>query len=58
MHLVYIDDAKDDKLACFAAISIPEDSWRDALDHLNGMRRAMKAADGLLIRPEIHATDY
>lgn len=58
MHLIYIDDAKDDRLACFSAISIPEETWQRCLDHLIGMRRQMRASDNIYIRHEIHATDW
>lgn len=58
MHLVYIDDAKDDQLACFSAIAIPEDTWQRCLDHLIDMRRQMRDSDHIYVRPEIHATDW
>lgn len=58
MHLVYIDDSKDEKLACFSAISIPEDNWRAALDHLIAVRRIMKDCDGVRVTFELHATDW
>ncbi|WP_146190581.1 DUF3800 domain-containing protein [Marinicauda salina] len=58
MHLAYIDDSKGDRLACFAAILIPSTQWQNALDHLIGARRHMKASDGVFIRKEIHATDW
>lgn len=58
MHLVYIDDSKDDKDICFSAIMIPVARWMDAFDHLIGMRRTMKASDGIYTRVELHATDW
>lgn len=58
MHLVYIDDSKDGKMACFSALSIPEDQWNAALDHLVNMRRHMRDSDGVFVRKEIHATEF
>jgi hypothetical protein len=58
MHLVYIDDAKDDRLACFSAIAIPEDKWQLSLEHLVGMRRQMWASDQIYVRKELHATEW
>jgi hypothetical protein len=34
MHFVYIDDSGDDSIACFSAVIIPADQWRDSLNHL------------------------
>ena len=58
MYLVYIDDSKDDKNVCFSALMIPINRWLDAFDHLQGMRRSLKASDGIYIRKELHATDW
>jgi Protein of unknown function (DUF3800) len=58
MHFVYVDDSKDETLSCFSALAIPEEGWRDALDHLVGMRQQMQASDGVYVRHEIHATDF
>lgn len=58
MHLVYVDDSKDDKTCCFSAIIIPADRWSDALDHLIHLRRTMKSVDGIYTTIELHATDW
>jgi hypothetical protein len=58
MHFVYIDDSKDWRIACFSALLIPADRWADCLDWLIGLRRDLKASDGIHIRKEIHATDW
>ncbi|WP_421882174.1 DUF3800 domain-containing protein [Pacificispira sp.] len=58
MHLVYIDDAKDDRLACFSAIVIPEDKWQDALVHMVEMRRALWESDNIYKTKEVHATEW
>ncbi len=58
MHLVYIDDSKDEKNIVFSALCIPADQWAASLDHLIGMRRAMRKADGIYTSVELHATDW
>jgi hypothetical protein len=58
MHFVYVDDSKDWKLACFSALIIPADRWRECLDWLLEARRELKRSDGIHIRKEIHATDW
>ena len=58
MHLVYIDDSKGDRHVCFSALVIDANQWRNALDHLLEMRRAMKASHGIYVKKEMHATDW
>lgn len=58
MHFVYIDDSKDNNFACFSALLIPADRWRECLDHLLAVRALMNKSDGIYIRKEIHATDW
>ena len=58
MHFVYIDDSKDRRLACFSALIIPADRWRDSLDWLLEARRALRDCHGIYITKEIHATDW
>jgi hypothetical protein len=58
MHIVYIDDSKDNKLACFSALLVPVDSWNECLDRLLGIRRTIKQSDNVPLRMEMHATDW
>lgn len=58
MHLVYIDDSKDERNICFSAIIVPAADWMNCLDHLIGMRRAMRSSDGIYMKKELHATDW
>ncbi|MCB1534847.1 MAG: DUF3800 domain-containing protein [Rhodoblastus sp.] len=58
MHLVYIDDSKDGRDVCFSAIAFPAADWIAALEHLTGLRRAMRASDGIYVTKEMHATDW
>jgi hypothetical protein len=58
MHFVYIDDSKDNKLACFSALLVPTDSWNECLNRLIAIRRIMKQSDGVPLRMEFHATNW
>jgi hypothetical protein len=58
VHLVYMDDAKDERNLCFSALIVPAAVWNDALDHLIGMRQQMSASDGIYRAIELHATDW
>jgi hypothetical protein len=58
MHLVYIDDSKDEASCCFSAIILPSVRWSDALDHLIAFRRSIKDSHGVYSRIELHATDW
>lgn len=58
MHLVYVDDSKDDKCVCFSAIIIPADKWLQAFNYLVAVRREMKKSAGIYTRLELHATDW
>lgn len=58
MHLVYVDDSKDEKSVCFSAIMLPANKWLEAFDILIEMRRSMKRSHGIYTRLELHATDW
>lgn len=58
MHLVYIDDSKDEQSCCFSALILPADRWMEALDHLIAFRRSIKAEHGIYNTIELHATDW
>ena len=58
MHLVYIDDSRDEKLACFSALAVPAAVWHVTLDRLIAMRRILRETDGVPMRFEFHATDW
>ncbi|MGE4252992.1 MAG: DUF3800 domain-containing protein [Parvibaculaceae bacterium] len=58
MHFVYIDDSGDGTVACFSALIIPADQWRQSLNHLMGARKHMRESDGIRMQQEIHSTDW
>jgi len=58
MHLIYIDDSKDNALCCFSALCIPADQWLQALNQLVEFRRTIRTSDGIFASIEMHATDW
>lgn len=63
MYLVYIDDSKDDnsqkiRLCSFAALLIPDDTWRDALNQVKEFRQWLKNKYGIYINKELHACEF
>lgn len=58
MHLVYVDDSKDERSCCFSAIILPAARWSDALDHLITFRRRIRDEHGVYTTIEMHATDW
>ena len=58
MHLVYVDDSKDEKSICFSALIIPAERWLEAFNYLVAVRREMKKSPGIYTRLELHATDW
>lgn len=58
MHLVYIDDSKDEKSICFSGIMLPVERWLESFNFLISMRREMNKSNGIYTRLELHATDW
>lgn len=58
MHLVYVDDSKDEKSICFSALIISAERWLESFNWLVAVRREMKKNPGIYTRLELHATDW
>jgi hypothetical protein len=58
MHLAYMDDSRDEKLAIATALVIPADRWNEAFAAVRAWRRGLKASDGIYVYKELHATDF
>ncbi|QRM29605.1 DUF3800 domain-containing protein [Microvirga sp. VF16] len=58
MHLIYIDDSKDNVLCCFSALCIPANHWLQALNQLIEFRRSIRKSEGIFSSIEMHATDW
>jgi hypothetical protein len=57
-YLAYIDDSRDQKLACFSALVIPALEWPRFHDEVIEFRRALKKSDGIHVTKELHATEF
>lgn len=55
MHLVYLDDSRDEQLCVFSGLIIPDAEWRGCFEQLRTFRRDLKASDGIFVRKELHA---
>lgn len=55
MHLIYIDDSRDEKLCVFSALAIPIERWRANFQKIREFRRELKRSDGIYVYKELHA---
>jgi hypothetical protein len=58
MHLVYLDDSRDEELCVFSGLIIPAEHWRASFERLREFRRRLKATDGIFVRKELHAWKF
>jgi hypothetical protein len=64
MYIMYVDESGDPGLAsqsrhfALTGLVVHESRWRDLITHLMQFRRSIKAAHGLPMRSEIHASQY
>mgnify|MGYP000417189624 CR=1 FL=1 len=58
MHLIYIDDSRDEVLCVFAALAISVDQWHDVFAHVRSFRRDLKKSDGIYVYKELHAWEF
>lgn len=58
MHLIYIDDSRDEQLCVFSALAVPADEWRNAFEQVRQFRRDLKKSDGIYVYTELHAWKF
>lgn len=58
MHLIYIDDSRDEQLCVFSALAIPVAEWHQAFEQVRDFRRAIKTAYGIFVYKELHAWKF
>lgn len=58
MHLIYIDDSRDEQLCAFSALAIPANEWRNAFQQVRQFRRDLKKSDGIYVYKELHAWEF
>lgn len=58
MHLIYIDDSRDEQLCAFSALAVPADQWQEAFTQVRAFRRGLKRSDGIYVHKELHAWKF
>jgi len=58
MHLIYVDDSRDEGLCVFSALAIPGDLWQDAFGRIREFRRRVRDQHGIYVHCEFHAWKF
>ena len=58
MHLIYIDDSRDEELCVFSALAVPVDQWHVAFQQVRDFRRSLRKAYGIYVYKELHAWKF
>ena len=58
MHLIYIDDSKDEEICVFSALAVPIDQWHAAFRQVRDFRRQLRKAYGIYVHKELHAWKF
>ena len=58
MHLVYIDDSKDEELCIFSALAISATLWQGAFEQVRNFRHELRKSDGIYVYKELHAWEF
>jgi hypothetical protein len=58
VHLIYLDDSRDEGLCVFSALAVPADQWRAAFQQLRDYRRQLRRTYGIFVYKELHAWKF
>lgn len=58
MHLIYIDDSKDEIICVFSALAVPVDQWHEAFKQVREFRRSLRQTYGIYVYEELHAWKF
>lgn len=58
MHLIYVDDSRDERLCVFSALAIPVAEWHLAFNRVKKFRQDLKHGYGIYIYKELHAWEF
>ena len=58
MHLIYIDDSRDEALCVFSALFIPAQEWKGDFAAVREFRGRLKRSDGIHVYKEFHAWKF
>lgn len=53
-----MDDTAEGGTYGFCAVGVPADAWLETFNAIKEWRRKIKAADGIFLRKELHATEF
>lgn len=58
MHLIYIDESKDEKKCVYSGLAIPANRWHSCLEAIKDFRHDIKRTDGISVHTEFHAWKF
>ena len=58
MHLIYVDDSRDEQLCVFSALAVPIDQWHAAFKTIRDFRRELRRTYGIYVYKEFHAWKF
>jgi hypothetical protein len=58
MHLIYIDDSRDERTCLFSALALPVDQWHDAFQQMREFRHRLRRTYGIYVYKELHACEF
>ena len=58
MHLIYIDDSRDEVLCVFSALAIPVDQWHPTFQIVRDFRRELRRTYGIYVHQELHTWKF
>lgn len=58
MHLIYIDDSKDEQRIVFSGLAFRVESWHETFRAIKAYRQVLKSKYGIAVYYELHATKF
>jgi hypothetical protein len=58
MHLIYMDDSRDEQLCVFSALALPIDQWHCDFRQVREFRRDLRRIYGIYVYKELHAWKF
>lgn len=55
MHVIYLDDSRDEELVVFSALMVRANNWSAAFQEVRDFRRELKRDYGIYVYKELHA---
>ncbi len=58
MHLIYLDDSRDERSCIFSALAVQDREWRTVFQMIKDWRRGLKQRYGIYVHKELHAWKF